>query len=153
MANESKKDFNSMLNNNKNMPKIIELKDEKSIKKWGGKRMIIAPPLYYDAIIKKIPKGKLMTSNNIRKIIATQNNCDITCPLTAGIFINIVAWASYQRTDDITPYWRVLKTDGQLNVKYPESFDLQKKLLEDEGHEVICKNNKYFVKDYEKSIM
>ena len=113
MSNENKKDFNAIMNNNKNMPKFVDL-DEEGAKKWGGKRMIIAPPIYYNDIIKKIPKGKVITTNEIRNYIAKNNNVDITCPLTAGIFINICAWASYQRTIDITPYWRVLKT----RVKY-----------------------------------
>ncbi len=69
--------------------------------------------------------------------------------MTAGIFVNIVAWASYQRTVDITPYWWVLKSDGELNVKYPEAIELQKRLLEEEGHTIIkkgTKNIKYYVK-------
>ncbi|MDO5555669.1 MAG: MGMT family protein [Clostridia bacterium] len=154
MANEDKKDFNERMNNSKNMPKIIEL-DEEAAKKWGGKSMIIAPPIYYNEIIKKIPKGKLITTEQIRKYIAKQNNVDITCPLTAGIFINICAWASYQRTENITPYWRVLKSNGELNPKYPESFELQKRKLEEEGHTIISKgktNLKYFVKDFEEKI-
>lgn len=76
--------------------------------------------------------------------------------MTAGIFINIVAWASYQRTENITPYWRVLKSDGELNIKYPESINLQKKLLEEEGHIIIEKGNKikkYYVKDYIDSLV
>jgi len=152
MANENKKDFNAMMNNNKNMPKIVQLDDNAS-KKWGGKSMIIAPPLYYNDIIKKIPLGKLTTTDLIRKQIAKSNNTDITCPLTAGIFINIVAWASYQRDKDITPYWRVLKTNGELNPKFPEGFMLQKKKLEAEGFTILNKgksNIKYYVKDYEK---
>lgn len=36
MANESKKDFNVMMNNNKDMPKIQIVEDEKIIKKYGG---------------------------------------------------------------------------------------------------------------------
>ena len=154
MSNENKKDFNAMMNNNKNMPKFVDL-DEEGAKKWGGKRMIIAPPIYYNDIIKKIPKGKVITTNEIRNYIAKNNNVDITCPLTAGIFINICAWASYQRTSDITPYWRVLKSNGELNIKYPESCELQKKLLEEEGHTIITKgktNIKYFVKDFEKNL-
>jgi alkylated DNA nucleotide flippase Atl1 len=155
MASEDKKDFNAMMNNNKNMPKIVEMTDEKAIKKWGGRKMIIAPPIYYDEVIKKIPSGKLVTTNDIRNFIAVKNKVDITCPLTAGIFINICAWASYQRKDDVTPYWRVLKSNGELNSKYPEAYDLQKKLLENEGHKVIPKgktNIVYVVEDYEKSI-
>jgi len=27
------------------------------------------------------------------------------CPMTAGIFISIAAWASEQRSEDKTPYW------------------------------------------------
>lgn len=155
MANEDKKDFNEMMNNNKNMPKIIKLEDEKSIKKWGGKDMIIAPPIYYDEVMKKVPKGKVITSSEIRKYIANKNNVDITCPLTAGIFINICAWASHQRTEDITPYWRTLKSDGELNQKYPGGIESQKEKLEKEGHTIYTKGNKnikYFVKDYQNKL-
>ncbi len=72
--------------------------------------------------------------------------------MTAGIFVSIVAWASYQRDEDITPYWRTLKSDGELNVKYPEGVELQKRKLKEEGHIIISKgtkNIKYYVKDFE----
>ena len=35
MANEEKKDFNAMLHQNKDMPKIQILKDQASIQKYG----------------------------------------------------------------------------------------------------------------------
>lgn len=140
MVNYNKKDFNKMLNDNKDMPKIKVIDDEKTIKKYGGTRMFLAPPLYYDKLMKKVPKGKLITAGQIREYLAKENNADFTCPLTAGIFINIVAWASYQRKEDITPYWRTLKTNGELNDKYPEDIELQKRLLEEEGHTIIKKN-------------
>lgn len=133
MANEDKKDFNAMMNNNKDMPKIVRIDDPEGIKKWGGEYMVIATPLSYDAYIKKIPKGKVITSSEIRKQVAKDNKVDVTCSLTAGIFINICAWASHQRKDNITPYWRVLKTNGELNPKYPGGIDDQKKKLESEG--------------------
>ena len=38
MANENKKDFNTMMRNNKDMPKIQVVEDEKTIKKYGGIR-------------------------------------------------------------------------------------------------------------------
>ncbi len=92
----------------------------------------------------------------MRDYLAKQNNADFTDPMTAGIFVQIVAWASFQRKSDITPYWRTLKTDGELNDKYPEGVELQKKLLTEEGHTIIQKgrkNIKYYVKDYEKSLV
>jgi hypothetical protein len=42
MANEDKKDFNAMLNDCKDMPKIQTITDEKSIQKYGGNRMYFA---------------------------------------------------------------------------------------------------------------
>ena len=129
MANESKKDFNAMMNNNKDMPKTQVVKDEKTIKKYRGTKMFFAPPIYYNELMKKVPKGKLITVSQMRDYLAKENNADFTDPMTAGIFVNIVAWASYQRNADITPYWRTLKSDGELNVKYPEAIELQKNYL------------------------
>lgn len=153
MVNYNKKDFNKMLNDNKDMPKIKIINDEKTIKKYGGTRMFLAPPLYYDKLMKKVPKGKLITAGQIREYLAKENNADFTCPLTAGIFINIVAWASYQRNKDITPYWRTLKTNGEVNNKYPGGIELQKKLLEEEGHTIIQKGSKYYVKNFESKLI
>lgn len=153
MANENKKDFNAMLKDGKDMPKIVEITDEKSIDKYGGRRMFFAPPLDYDAVMRRVPGGKVITVGDIREYFAAQNDADFTDPITAGIFCSIAAWASFQRADDKTPYWRTLKAKGELNPKYPGGVEEQKKLLEAEGHTVIKKgrtNIRYYVKDYER---
>ena len=118
--------------------------------------MLLAPPLYYDEVMRKVPQAKLITVGMIRDYLARKNNADFTDPMTAGIFVQIVAWASFQRNDNITPYWRTLKSDGKLNSKYPGGVELQKKMLEKEGHSIITKGKKnieYYVKDYEKSLL
>ena len=155
MANESKKNFNDMLKDSKDMPKFVKITDKLSIEKYGGDNMYFAPPMDYDEIMRKVPYGKLITVGNIRDYFAKKNNADFTDPITAGIFTSIVAWASYQRNEDETPYWRTLKNNGELNPKYPEGIELQKKKLEEEGHTIIQKgrtNIRYYVKDYEKSL-
>ncbi|MDD3152950.1 MAG: MGMT family protein, partial [Bacteroidales bacterium] len=123
---------------------------------WGGRTLVIAPPLDYDKYMKLVPEGKLITTNELRKKVATDyRGVDVCCPLTCGIFVQIAAWASYQRGSDETPFWRTLKANGELNSKYPEAYDLQKKKLEEEGHTIIEKgktNKKFFVKDYEKDL-
>lgn len=152
MANEEKKDFNAMLRKNTDMPKTQIVTDESIIKRYGGERMFFAPPLAYDELMKKIPHGKVVTAEKIREYLAEKNCADFTDPMTAGLFISIAAWASHQREEDITPYWRTLKTDGELNAKYPGGIEAQKKMLEEEGHVIIQKGRKnirFFVKDYE----
>ena len=93
MANENKKDFNAMLRDGKDMPKIVEITDEKSIEKYGGRRMYFAPPLDYDAVMRRVPEGKVITVGDIREYFAAQNDADFTDPITAGIFCSIAAWA------------------------------------------------------------
>ena len=155
MANEDKKDFNAMLHDSKDMPKFQEITDPKSIKKYGGSRMYFAPPIDYDRVMKQVPYGQVITVGEIREYFARQSGADFTEPITAGIFVSIAAWASSQRTDNETPYWRTLKANGELNPKYPGGVEAQKEKLEAEGHCIIQKgriNIKYFVKDYEKSL-
>ncbi len=155
MANEDKKDFNAMLNDSKDMPKFQIITDKKSIEKYGGNRMYFAPPIEYDKVMKKIPSGKLITVGKIREYFAKLSGADFTEPITAGIFVSIAAWASHQRMEDKTPFWRTLKANGELNEKYPGGIEAQKKKLEEEGHTVISKgrtNIRYYVKDYEKSL-
>ena len=155
MANEDKKDFNAMLNDSKDMPKFQVITDEKSIEKYGGNRMYFAPPIEYDKVMKKVPVGKLITVGKIREYFAKLSGADFTEPITAGIFVSIAAWASHQRAEDKTPFWRTLKANGELNEKYPGGVEAQKQKLEEEGHTVISKgrtNIRYYVKDYEKSL-
>lgn len=155
MANEDKKDFNAMLNDSKDMPKIQKITDEKSIQKYGGDKMYFAPPIAYDRVMRLVPYGKLITIGAIREYFAKQNGADFTEPITAGVFVSIAAWASFQRKEDKTPYWRTLKANGELNAKYPGGIDAQRELLEKEGHTVIQKgrtNIRYYVKDYEQAL-
>lgn len=152
MANENEKDFNAMLRDNKDMPKFQIITDPKSIEKYGGERMYFAPPADYDKVMKRIPFGKVITIGKIRDYFAKENNADFTEPITAGVFVSIAAWASYQRLENETPYWRTLKANGELNAKYPGGIEAQKEKLESEGHTIIQKgrtNIRYYVKNYE----
>lgn len=155
MANEDKKDFNAMLNDSKDMPKIQIITDKKSIVRYGGDRMYFAPPIEYDRVMKFVPCGKVITVGDIRTYFAKLNNADFTDPITAGIFVSIAAWASEQRNDDKTPYWRTLKANGELNPKYPGGVNAQKEKLEAEGHTIVEKgrtNIKYYVQDYQYAL-
>ena len=155
MANEARKDFNAMLHDSKDMPKLQIITDAKSIEKYGGNKMYFAPPIDYDTVMKRIPYGKVITVGKIREYFAELHGADFTEPITAGIFVSIAAWASYQRSDDETPYWRTLKANGELNAKYPGGIEAQKEKLEAEGHTIIQKgrtNRKYFVKDFERAL-
>jgi hypothetical protein len=105
----------------------------------------------------KVPKGKLITIEEIRKIIAVKHQADIGCPLTCGIFSWIAAHAAVEEAtggkSEVMPYWRTLKTNGVLNPKYPGGIEEQKRLLKAENYALAQKGQKFVVVNYEKYVL
>lgn len=148
-----RKTWREKLLDSKDLPKVVLLK-ENGQKHWKGNTMAIPSPVEVNQIMAKIPIGKLITIEEIRRGVAKKHKADIGCPLTCGIFSWLSAHAAVEELADgkkrITPYWRTLKTGGELNPKYPGGIEEQKKHLESEGHRVIQKGKKYMVENYEK---
>jgi alkylated DNA nucleotide flippase Atl1 len=148
-----KKTWQEKLNDSKGLPKVEKITDAMS-KRWGTGTVAVPAPKEVDGIMKKIPKGKLVTINDIRAALAKKHNATIGCPMTTGIFAWIAAHAAEeQKRDgekDITPYWRTLKSGGFLNEKYPGGAEAQRELLESERHTVIQKGKKLVVLNYER---
>jgi len=120
------------------------------------KTMVIPSPLEVDEAMRRVPKGKLATINEIRACLATKHGTDIACPMTTGIFAWIAAHAADEARaageKSITPYWRTLKADGELNPKYPGGIPALTKLLRAEGHRVVKKGKKFLVADFEAKL-
>lgn len=152
----TKKSLVEKLNDSKDLPRVIEI-TEKMSKRWGEGTCVIPSPLEVDAIMKKVPEGKLITIKVIREILADKHKATIGCPLTTGIFAWVAANAAEEERasgkNNTTPYWRTLKSDGSLNEKYPGGIDQQRFYLEAEGHKVVKKGKKYIVSGFEESIM
>lgn len=141
------------------VPKVVKI-EGKMVGRWGGKlgdTCAIAAPKDINEWTCKVPKGKLISIDVLRKKIAAKYKTDIACPITTGIFAWIVANAAEEEREagkkDITPWWRILKGDGYLSEKYPGYPSQQKSMLEAEGHKIIHKGKRYFVEDYEKKLI
>lgn len=129
-------------------PEHPEIKQapENWAKKYNGHKMLIPTPKIIEEMIRKIPQGKLITLNSLRNLLAKEHQADFTCPLTTGIFLRIVAEAAEEAKREgapaITPYWRVVKDDGTLNPKFPQSPELQSTYLKNEKFEIVPKGRK-----------
>jgi len=100
----------------------------------GPGKLLIPTPLDVDALIRRIPKGRVMTTGELRTELAHNFGADTTCPMCTGMFIRIVAEASEERGRNKAPYWRVIANDGKLNPKLPGGVDAQATALRAEGH-------------------
>ena len=149
-----KKSWQEKLADSKDLPRVC---DATKSKRGGTGTFVIPAPLEVDAIMKKVRRGKLITINRIQKTLAAKHRATTTCPITTGIFAWIAAHAADEAEQGgrsrITPYWRTLKTGGELNPKYPGGIKNLRARLAAEGHRVIKKGKRYFVADYEQSVM
>lgn len=89
----------------------------------AGSDMFIATPGIIDRYIRAIDHGRRVDVKTMRKDLALEHNADHTCPVTTGIFLRIVAEASYEAwqqgisVEEITPFWRVIDPDSALARK------------------------------------
>ena len=153
----TKKTWKEKLNDSKDFPKVQKI-EENQQRMWGEGTIVIAKPIEVDEIMRKVPKGKLITINNIREQLARKHGATIACPITTGIFARIAAGAAEEDLLEgkkrITPYWRTLKVGGVINEKYPGGLQKQIELLEAEGHTVAPKGkNNFRVVDFEKKLV
>ena len=124
--------------------------------RWGTGTYVVPAPLEVDEIMRKVRKGKLITINEIREILAKRHEATIGCPITTGIFAWIAAHAAEEAAEKgkkrITPYWRTPKSGSELNPKYLGGIDNLKRHLKAEGHTVIQKRKRFFVQNFENSL-
>ena len=115
-------------------PKLVE--DPK-----GRGRMLVPTPLLVAAEIRKVRRGATITPAELRERLAQRCGADVTCPLTTGIFLSIVAGAT---EDDraagrrlTAPWWRVVDEKDRVSEKVPPGPDRQAELLRAEGHALV----------------
>jgi hypothetical protein len=149
-----RKTWRQKLEDCKDLPRVC---DATKSKRGGTGTFVIPAPLEVDALMKKVRPGKLTTIAEIQKTLAKRYKTTTACPITTGIF----AWVAAHAADEteqggrsrITPYWRTLKTGGELNPKYPGGIKNVRARLAAEGHRVVKKGKRYFVADFEKSLV
>jgi alkylated DNA nucleotide flippase Atl1 len=143
------------LADDKGLPRVVKITPAMSAR-WGRGTVVIPAPREVDGVMRRVPKGKVVTINDIRSVLAQKHQASICCPITTGIFAWIAAHAAEETAacgaKRITPYWRTLKAGGQLNPKYPGGTQAQRRLLVSEGHRVVKRGRNYVVADFQKSL-
>jgi len=151
-----KKTWQEKLADNKGFPKVFQI-SEKQSRRWGTGTCVIPAPMEVATLMRRVPKGQLTTIDELRKTIARRHRATLACPITTGIFAWIAAHAAVEAEvegkKNTTPYWRTLKTGGEVNPKYPGGIAGLKRKLAAEGHKVIQKGKRFFVENFEKQLV
>jgi len=109
-------------------------------KKLGKGKILIPNALDIERLINKTKKGELLTNDIIRETLAKEKKVLLTAAIPTGVYLKFIALAAEEerslKKDNVTPYWRVLKPNGTINIKYPGGAERQMALLESEGHSI-----------------
>ena len=101
--------------------KTIKILDKDFTDMKAGEKMLIATPQIINKYVNQIPSSFLVDMKTMRKDLALSYNADVTCPVTTGIFLRIVAEFAYEQYKDgktnITPFWRVVDPQSGLAKK------------------------------------
>jgi hypothetical protein len=150
-----RKTWREKLEDDKGLPKVFKIDASKS-KRWGTGTMVIPAPLEVDGLMRRVPRGKLTTIDELRRALAQRHGATIACPMTTGIFAWMAAHAAAEaqenREKSTTPFWRTLKSGGELNSKYPGGVDALKRMLRKEGHAVAQRGKRFFVEGFERRL-
>jgi alkylated DNA nucleotide flippase Atl1 len=156
-----RKSWQEKLADKKGFPKILRIEKRfpcyKAVHKMGaevGDEVVLVNPSEVVDVMRKVPRGKVVTIVEICKHIGKAHGVKACCSLTTGIFIMTAANAAEEAVregkDFGVPYWRTLKAGGFLNDKYAGGVEGHKRLLEEEGFNIRGKGRKLFVEDREK---
>lgn len=150
-----KRTWAEKLADGKEFPKVSRI-DQTRSKRWGSGTFVIPAPMEVDGLMRRVPAGKLTTIDELRKTLARRHGATIACPITTGIFAWIAAHAAAeanaQKVKNTTPFWRTLKTGGELNPKYPGGIPALRQKLRAEGHKVMQKGKRFFVEGFAENL-
>lgn len=120
-------------------------------------RYVVPSPDEIEHIIRRVRNGELITMKQICEMLRQKHKVDTACPMTTGIFAWLIAHAADEAEQlgrrRVPPWWRVLKTGGELNPKYPGGGEIQHARLEAEGHTVVQRGKKLVVPDYRDALV
>ena len=71
-----KKSWRDKLNDSKDLPRV-EIIDDRMSKRWGDGTFVISAPIEVDEIMRKVPRGKLITISEIRQKLAKKHGATI----------------------------------------------------------------------------
>ncbi len=107
-------------------PRLVEAPANWNRGKIGGK-MLIPSAHEMQEWIRQVPDGETRTVKEMRSYFAKQYDADITCPLTSGIFLRIIAEGAEEERaagkTDVTPYWRIVADNGKMPPKIQAVWD------------------------------
>ncbi len=71
-----RKSWREKLADSKDLPRVVEITENMS-QRWGTGTVCIPAPMEVDEIMRQVPRGRLITINQIREVVAKRHDATI----------------------------------------------------------------------------
>lgn len=133
------------------LPKDEIVKVSQGMARYYGPdaRMLLPCPATVEAVVKKVPAHQLITIDLIREKLAAQFGVETTCPFNTKLCLRELA----NRPNTKTPYWRVVRANGELLPYFPQGVKGHAAHLKNEGFAVSTKGKAPKVKNLSDNLV
>ncbi len=108
---------------------IVDIAKNRERSLGASGKMLLPCPATVEALLNKIPQGKLITIDLIRKALAGQFNVQTTCPFNTKLCLRAIANDPSKRV----AYWQVVRGNGELIAYFPGGVAGHAALLSEQG--------------------
>ncbi|MFA5004121.1 MAG: hypothetical protein WC498_02485 [Candidatus Saccharimonadales bacterium] len=104
-----------------------------------GEEVLVSTPAEIEAELRTLPKGTETTASELRRRLAAKHHVEVTCPITTGLFLRIIAevaledMAHGKPAEEVAPFWRAIPLTAPLAKKLSCGLDTLKALRRQEG--------------------
>ena len=89
----AKRSFREKLADHKDFPRVQPLTGGMK-RRFGSGTIVLPAPQEVDALMRKVPRGKVTTINQLREVLARRHGATLACPIVTGIHARIAAGAA-----------------------------------------------------------
>ena len=111
------------------------------MKQYGEGRMVIPTGVEVEAAIRRVRSGEVITTRDLGSRLAADHGVEVACPMVTGIYVWLAAEVAAEEEREgkkrVTPYWRIVQSDGSLMKKLPGGPEEQARRLKAEGHRIL----------------
>ena len=123
---------------------------ENRVRYFGGHgKMLLPSPPTIAALIDKVPKHKLLTTDLLRETLREQFEVDGVCPVTTRKALQVVANDASRKV----AYWRVIRPGGELFANYPGGIEGHATHLLSEGFSIDSSGKTPKVNQFKESLV
>jgi hypothetical protein len=128
---------------------IVDIAKDRERSLGTSGKMLVPCPATVEALLKKIPEGKLVTIDLVRKTLADQFNVQTTCPFNTKLCLRAIANDPGKKV----AYWRVVQGTGEMIDYFPGGFAGHAALLSEHGFVIGYDGKKPKVKNLRENLV